>query len=289
VNALERSVRRLPPPVYTTLKELRHRVDPMAVAHYQRRSGYVRPLPPSRLRARTGRGSNPRVFVESARRTAAGILETLERAGRPLTGFTSVLDYGCGSGSVLPHVMELSGATGVRWAGSDVDAEAIGWARAHLPGVDWAVNPYRGPLRFGDDAFDLIYSISILTHLDEPLQDAWLAELARVLRPGGTALLSVHGPHAYGECVSGRVISRTASCATRIAARGDLAVEGFIYEPYDRDRWSVRDFAGIDDTFGMTFHHPDWIRRSWSRWFDVVDIVPRAIDGWQDAVILHGR
>ena len=46
------------------------------------------------------------------------------------------------------------------------------------------------PLPFDNEFFDFIFSISVLTHIPEDMQFAWLAELNRVLKVGGTALLS---------------------------------------------------------------------------------------------------
>ena len=47
--------------------------------------------------------------------------------------------------------------------------------------------------RYGDETFDLIYAISVFTHLTEELGRAWIAELRRLLRPGGLLMFTVHG------------------------------------------------------------------------------------------------
>jgi SAM-dependent methyltransferase len=49
-----------------------------------------------------------------------------------------------------------------------------------------------------DDSLDLVYAHSVLTHLTEPTATAWLAEVARVLRPGGLALMTFHD-EAYAQ------------------------------------------------------------------------------------------
>jgi len=72
--------------------------------------------------------------------------------------------------------------------------------------VHWriAVEKTQPPLPFPDNSFDLIYAVSVFTHLSEEHQRTWLPELRRVLRPGGRLLLvdiggeqtSTHTPHA---------------------------------------------------------------------------------------------
>ena len=103
----------------------------------------------------------------------------------------TVLDFGCGCGRTLqwwlrqPHPPELYG--------TDVDAETVAWVKANLP-VHAGTNAPTPPLAYADGLFDVVYSISVFTHLDATFQDAWLRELERVLKPGGLALFSVRSP-----------------------------------------------------------------------------------------------
>jgi len=57
-------------------------------------------------------------------------------------------------------------------------------------------------LPFEDGFFDLIFSVSIFTHLPEKMQIAWLEELRRASKPGALVLSSVHGELWYG-CTEG--------------------------------------------------------------------------------------
>lgn len=287
MNRLERAVRLLPAPAKATVKVARHAVDPALVSVYRRRTGETAPIPPSAIRARAGL---PGVsdYLGGGAATSEEIDRALAHVGKRIADFDAVLDYGSGAGRVLRFVAER-GRPGARFAGTDVDSGAIAWANEHLPGIDWRVNRYRPPLPFGDAEFDLVYSVSIFSHLDEALQFAWLDEIARVTRPGGLGLLSFHGPYAYEQCRTGRVVSNGPSCARRVAAHGALDQERFIYEAYDVGRWNRRDFPGIDDTFGMTFHSHDYVRDTWARGFEVIDVLPRALGGWQDLPLLRRR
>src|SRR3546814_6253266 len=47
------------------------------------------------------------------------------------------------------------------------------------------------PLAFADESFDLVYALSVFTHIPLELQRDWLDELRRVLVPGGYLLCTV--------------------------------------------------------------------------------------------------
>jgi SAM-dependent methyltransferase len=111
------------------------------------------------------------------------LVATMIRAfGIPPTA--QVLDVGCGTGSNLRLLVEL-GFGDV--TGLDRSEDAVRWCREkQLPPVE------RGDLcalPFPEDHFDLVLATDVLEHVDEP--DAGVAELRRVLRPGGTLIVTV--------------------------------------------------------------------------------------------------
>ena len=79
------------------------------------------------------------------------------------------------------------------------------------------------------------------------------------------------------------------SCARRIAAHGSLATERFVYEPYDVSRWNASTYPGVGESFGMTFHSPEYVGERWGEVFEFLKLLPRAIGGWQDLVVLRRR
>lgn len=142
----------------------------------------------------TGRPSL-RAFAASGR-AACEALAALADAhlDRPLA---RVLDWGVGPARVArwwPRVRP-----GVEIVGGDPWAKAIAWGEAALPAVRFAQLPERPPTAFADNSFDLAYGISILTHLSLEVQQAWLAELARILRPGGLLALTLQGEGALSR------------------------------------------------------------------------------------------
>jgi 2-polyprenyl-3-methyl-5-hydroxy-6-metoxy-1,4-benzoquinol methylase len=102
----------------------------------------------------------------------------------------SYLDAGCGDGRFLAALPSL-GPVPARVVGVDIADSILRTARraTAIAGVEAELvrgNLERLPL--GDAQFDLVVSIQVLEHLLDPAQGIW--ELARVLRPGGTLLLS---------------------------------------------------------------------------------------------------
>lgn len=279
----ERAVRLLPPPLKRAAKDVRSGIDPLYVALYRRRTGYEGVIPPGHLRARAG-WPNVDSFVAGGGRTAEQLEAGLARAGRSFADFDSVLDFGCGCGRVLPHVVDRGGNS-AQFHGSDVDAEAIGWAATHRAEASWTVNSAEPPLPFEDSSLDLVYSVSIFTHLDEDLQLRWLTDVTRVLRPGGFALLTTHGEQEFEAYRTGMTVSNTPSCARRVALHGSLRDERFIHEPYTQSRWTERDFPGTDNAFGLAFHSDDYIRDVWGEQFEIIDIIPRQLAARQDVVV----
>lgn len=104
-------------------------------------------------------------------------------------GKVRLLDVGCGVGNVHPllvgNVASLSGC--------DVSAGCLGEAEGRNPGV--AYRHYDGDrLPFDDAVFDAAVTTCVMHHVP-PLQwPAFAAELKRVVRPGGMAVVFEHNP-----------------------------------------------------------------------------------------------
>jgi len=105
-----------------------------------------------------------------------------------------ILDWGMGHGRVARFLHPVAGANDVH--GIDIDPENITWAQQHLPQVASMLGPLNPPTIYEKRSFDLIYGISVMTHLVENVQRAWLEEISRILRPGGLALLTFAGDSA---------------------------------------------------------------------------------------------
>jgi 2-polyprenyl-3-methyl-5-hydroxy-6-metoxy-1,4-benzoquinol methylase len=95
-----------------------------------------------------------------------------------------VLDVGCGEAQ-LTHELAQAGFSVV---GVDVAEEPLRRARAIHPELDLRIIPAQGEWPLPDAAFDLVWAGEVLEHVTDTL--AFLSELRRVLRSGGTLAIS---------------------------------------------------------------------------------------------------
>ena len=104
----------------------------------------------------------------------------------------SVLDVGCGTGTLTRLARKRVGETGKVYDGIDAATQMITVARDKAAKRKLAIDFEVGlieKLAFPDNSFDVVLSSLIMHHLPEELKRQGLVEIARVLKPGGRLLI----------------------------------------------------------------------------------------------------
>ena len=149
------------------------------------------PLPPPRLRLLVaGRSADSAYFLQVGRQMFEGIRGGVHSMGRDVEELGAVLDFGCGCGRVARHWASVPGP---ELHGCDYNGELVEWCASNLCALRATRNEPDPPLPYVSGSFDLIYALSVFTHLDDELQRQWLEEFRRVLAPGGLLVVSVLG------------------------------------------------------------------------------------------------
>ncbi len=104
---------------------------------------------------------------------------------------SAVLDWGSGHGRMIRHFAD-EGRVKEAWA-VDIDPENIAWLNDNIDSVEASTVPLLPPTDLPEKHFDLIYAISVMTHLTYDVQEAWLKELKRITKPGGIVMLTFAG------------------------------------------------------------------------------------------------
>jgi len=215
------------------------------------------PIPPPYLMTLVAGHADWRAFLQSgeahakafASHAAAACL-SFETAGR-------ILDFGCGCGRILRHLPKMTNAA---LYGADYNPLLLRWCAKNLSG-EFSRNRLRPPLSYPDAHFDIVYLLSVFTHLRIATQREWLEELWRVTRPGGLVLATFHDEDHAG-------------LPDLEEARVSLKETGvFVYN--DRAEGS---------NLIATFQSRDFSRRLFTERFDVVSIVPSRDSGLGQAL-----
>lgn len=209
------------------------------------------PYPPFELASRVfhldGWSDPTRAYEELGAQTRRALLELLPDdwsfEGR------RVLDFGCGAGRTLRHFLDEA-QTAEIW-GADIDAASIEWLQRELspPLRAWRC-PEGPPLGLEHGSFDLIWAISVFTHLTSTALP-WLLELHRLLRPGGLLVATYMG-RWNSEFAAG--------------------------EPWAEDRTGMnvlRHYEGWDRGGPMVLMSDWWVREHWGRAFEILEVAPQ--------------
>jgi SAM-dependent methyltransferase len=220
------------------------------------------PVPPPQLIVRVAGTPDVDWFLRGGRLAAGSIRAALWRQGRTIEEFGAFLDFGCGCGRVTRNWVALPGTDVF---GSDMNEAAIDWCRLNLPFATFETNGLAPPLVFETASFDLVYALSVFTHLPEELQLLWMLELERVLRPGGLLVLSTHGEH---------YLPRLASDERQRFRAGKVVV-----------RWEQ--VAGTN--LCTTFHPPSYVRERLAERFESLDFLAEGAKGnpYQDLFVFR--
>jgi SAM-dependent methyltransferase len=133
-----------------------------------------------------------------------------------------VLEAGCGTG-YFSYLLQTEHGLPV----TPMDLSADGLKYARCMGVDRAVQGDISALPFANEAFDVVLSMDVLPHLPRTAELPAIREMARVLAPGGLAVIraaaldilhSRHSDFAFERqrFTRGRMVAALNSCGIRV-------------------------------------------------------------------------
>jgi ubiquinone/menaquinone biosynthesis C-methylase UbiE len=105
-----------------------------------------------------------------------------------------ILDWGCGTGRVIRHIPDIQKEASCY--GVDIDCDGIYWCKKNIESVyfDCIENQC---LPYPSNYFNLVYGISVLTHIHHQETNYWVNEIKRVLEPNGVAIITTHGSQYF--------------------------------------------------------------------------------------------
>lgn len=149
-------------------------------------------VPPPDIIFLTQGHREPDVYLRSVPRGVYKLKQILAEIGIPFEKMRTILDFGCGSGRLIRGL--YADDPGREIYGADYNETLINWAKENLPRqIKFIKNEFNPPLPVAEQTFDLVYLVSVFTHLPLENQFKWLAEFKRILKKGGILIISLHG------------------------------------------------------------------------------------------------
>lgn len=239
------------------------------------------PLPPVGLVARVTGTEDLQWFRHSGGLSLNDWERSLGGIARNFDQFENIVDYGCGCGRVLRHLKPRLRPEQKLHA-MDVDADAIGWVQQNIQGVETHVLSPMPPTTLPNASIDLVLNHSVFTHLTEDVQTLWLAEVARIVKPGGLAVLTFHGRNVWE------------GYRTHLIESGRVEEEAYINRRLDSygfhyigGRTTYEDV--LPEYYGSSFQTIDYVEREWQRHFTIKAWYTKAALAHQDILVLERK
>ncbi|MEX1019014.1 MAG: class I SAM-dependent methyltransferase [Litorilinea sp.] len=230
------------------------------------------PIPEPKRRKRVHGGTDENQFLTEGFTSYTKLQDVLQQFfSKNFGDYNHILDWGCGCGRVMRY---LNGLTSTSVTGIDIDADNISWCQENLLFGNFQSVPLSPPTALASEQFDLIFGISVFTHLTPQMEVAWLAELARIASPGATLLMSVHSEQAI--CRIPHLTQPTYD---------QWMSDGFMDIGVNTDLDDVVEA----EYYRNTYHTHEYINQLWTRWFDIVGIIPGYIGNYHDLVVMQKR
>jgi SAM-dependent methyltransferase len=183
------------------------------------------------------------------------------------------MELGCGYGRLIRHLVARVPPAQV--SVTDVDPRGVDFCAA-----EFRVSGYRSD-RPSDElelpAVDVLYAVSVVSHLDVHDVDALVRLILRTVRANGVALVSTHGPSTLDHLES--------------YGPGWPPMRPEIGAQLSEKGWAFLQYPGVGPRYGLAWHEPEWltarIRQLGGDEVAGVEVLPRGLEAHQDLYVVR--
>jgi len=197
-----------------------------------------------------------------------------QKLGVPLGVGSRILDFGCGWGRMVRLWLRDLRSEDV-W-GADVGRDMLAHCRRDFASGQFELVAATPPTSLPRGSFDLIYAYSVFSHLNEAVANAWVEELAALLRPRGLLLVTTQRRAFVEDCARLREGAPPSNPWEASLARLFTDTEACL-AAYDRGEILHAATGGGEDRpatfYGETLIPPKYVERHWTRHLRFVEFV----------------
>jgi SAM-dependent methyltransferase len=239
------------------------------------------PFPPSQEMLTVGGETDLRIFLSIGYTCFESVCRNIPA---DLKSPIKLLDFGIGCARTMRFFFREMDK--FHCYGCDVDRKAISYIQDSIPFIKATSTKNLPPLPYPKEFFDLVYSVSVFSHLDYIAFHAWLAEIHRVLAWRGIFQVTIHGELAF-SIVSNEPERRNliGISENEFSLKKNYFDEtGFVWMKHPTGS------ADIDTSqFGISFISRAQFEHFINPFFELVEYTSGEIGGWQDLAVMRKR
>ena len=204
----------------------------------------------------------------------------------PVDHCTAILDFGCGWGRIIRFFLK-DAEPSVLW-GVDPVEQMIEISRRDNRWCNFERIEPEPPTPFPDETFDMIYSFSVFSHMSEDMHRRSLAELERIVKPGGLVMVTTRGRDFIQKCADMRRSRSLASYhpGPRSSASAFPDTDTAIAE-YDRGDYCFSSLAEKWSYWGEAAISKDYVLRRWTDRWSLVDYIDDRRSCDQNVIVMR--
>ena len=232
------------------------------------------PMPKAEDREGYNANFNARFFMSGL----GDYLKIMRAAEKYQVDVQSYLDFGCASGRVLRHFCCQSDV-GDLW-GTDINGRHIRWLNDYLPPQVKVVHNSCIPnIPVADASMDVVSAFSVFTHIDT-FETAWLAELYRILKPGGLAYLTVHNEDTWKLLQE----ADDNNALLQRFRKVEPTFDEMLQHPIPQERRCFR-YTDVGPYRALVLHSNAYLQKTWGRYFEILEVVGK-YHGYMQSVMI---
>lgn len=261
--------------------EFKKYIDTEAVLNIREIQEAGIPFPPWQEMVTVGGETDLKLFLSIGYGCYESVINNfLSNNGFPIR----VLDFGVGCGRTMRFFYR--DYKNFLCYGCDVDKRAIDYLNKSIPFISAKVSSNLPPLPYLDDFFDLVYSISVFTHLDLISFNSWIKEINRILKKDAVLEITLHGARAFST------IKNDSQKRSLIGITEEDFESNINSFQNDGFAWMKQPVGSKDidiSQFGITFISRERFEIFSDPYFSIVKYLEGELGGWQDMVVLRKK
>lgn len=206
------------------------------------------------------------------------VKKSAQTFNEPIGQQTQYLDFGVGWGRIMRMFLKDLNPDNIY--GVDITPEILTICQNLMTVGTLKLSKPHGSLDFTKETFDLVTAFSVFSHLSKDNGIHWIQEIHRVIKPAGLLIITTLSSSFVKLCLDVVKNPDSSEWAKQMAMSVNKSYPDHksLLTNFPKDQlFYLSSGGGYDsmghDDYGWAMVQEEFIRKQWSKWFDVVEFI----------------